>query len=115
MAGIGPEDLDLAEVYDICTAMEFDWIEDIGICRPGEAEKLLWEGETAIGGRIPVNPSGGTSSFGEAYPAQALVQVYELVQQIRGNAGPRQIEGAKVGLAANKGLGQYISTIIVKK
>lgn len=114
MAGIGPEDLDLAEVYDICTAMEFDWIEDIGICRPGEAEKLLWDGETAIGGRIPVNPSGGTSSFGEAYPAQALVQVYELVLQLRGDAGPRQIEGAKVGLAASKGLGQYISTIIVK-
>jgi acetyl-CoA acetyltransferase len=115
IAGIGPEDLDLAEVYDICTAMEFDWIEDIGICAPGEAEKLLWDGDTAIGGRIPVNPSGGTASFGEAYPAQALVQVYELVQQLRGNAGPRQIEGATVGLAANKGLGQYISTVIVKR
>lgn len=114
-AGIGLEDLDLAEVYDIATAMEFDWMEDIGICKPGEAEKLLWEGATTIGGRIPINPSGGVSSFGEAIPAQALMQVYELVTQVRGDAGPRQVEGAKVGLAANKGLGQSISSIVVKK
>ncbi len=114
-AGVGPEDLDFAEVYDISTPMEFDWMEDIGICKPGEAEKLLWEGATTIGGRIPINPSGGVSSFGEAYPAQALIQVHELVTQVRGAAGPRQVEGAKVGIAANKGLGQYISAIVVKR
>jgi len=114
-AGIGSEDLDFAEVYDISTPMEFDWMEDIGICKPGEGEKLLWEGATTIGGRIPINTSGGVSSFGEAYPAQALVQVYELVTQVRGDAGPRQVEGAKVGIAANKGLGQSISAIVVKK
>lgn len=114
-AGIGPQDLDFAEVYDISTPMEFDWMEDIGICKPGEGERLLREGATTIGGRIPINTSGGVSSFGEAYPAQALVQVYELVTQVRGDAGPRQVEGAKVGIAANKGLGQYISAIVVKK
>jgi len=114
-AGVGPQDLDFAEVYDISTPMEFDWMEDIGICKPGEGERLLREGATTIGGRIPINTSGGVSSFGEAYPAQALVQVYELVKQVRGDAGPRQVEGAKVGIAANKGLGQYISAIVVKK
>ena len=75
----------------------------------------MWEGVTSIGGKIPINPSGGVSSFGEAYPAQALVQVHELVTQVRGDAGPRQVKGAKVGIAANKGLGQYISAIVVKK
>jgi len=114
-AGIGPQDLDFAEVYDISTPMEFDWMEDIGICKPGEAEKLMREGATTIGGRIPINPSGGVSSFGEAYPAQALVQVHELVAQVRGDAGPRQVKGAKAGIAANKGLGQYISAVVVKK
>ncbi|MDY6910849.1 MAG: lipid-transfer protein [Chloroflexota bacterium] len=114
-ANVGPEDLDFAEVYDLATSMELDWIEDIGICNPGEAEKLLREGATAIGGKIPINPSGGVSSFGESIPAQALLQTCELVRQLRGDAGPRQIENAKVGLAINKGLGHSLSCIIAKK
>jgi len=114
-AGIGPEDLDFAEVYDLSTAMEFDWMEDIGICKHGEAEKLLREGATTIGGRIPINPSGGVSCFGESVPAQALLQTCELARQLRGDAGPRQVENAKVGLAINKGLGNNISCMIVKK
>ena len=113
-AGIGPEDLDFAEVYDLSTAMEFDWMEDIGICKPAEAEKLLREGATTIGGRIPINPSGGVSSFGESVPAQGLLQVCELVTQLRDDAGPRQVENAKVGLAINKGLGNSISCVIAK-
>jgi len=68
--GHGPDDLDLAEVYDLSTAMELDWYEQIGICAPGEAEKLVRDGATTIGGRIPVNASGGLASFGEAVPAQ---------------------------------------------
>jgi acetyl-CoA acetyltransferase len=112
-AGIGPEDLSMAEVYDLSSAMEFDWIEDIGICEPGEAERLLREGATTIGGRIPINPSGGVASFGESVPAQALLQTCELVLQLRGDAGPRQVEGAKVGLAVNKGLGNSIGCVIV--
>jgi len=114
-AGIEPGDIDFAEVYDLATSMEFDWIEDIGLCKPGEAEKLLREGATSIGGRIPINPSGGVSSFGESIPAQALLQACELVTQLRGAAGPRQVENAKVGLAINKGLGNSISSIIMKK
>ncbi len=114
-AGIGPEDLDFAEVYDLATSMEFDWMEDIGICKPGEAERLFREGATTIGGRIPINPSGGVSSFGESIPAQALLQVCELITQLRGDAGPRQVADARVGLAINKGLANSISCIIVKK
>src|SRR5262249_36645100 len=74
-AGIGPDDLDLAEVYDLSTALELDWYEQIGICGSGEAEKLLRDGATTIGGRVPVNPSGGLACFGEAVPAQAIAQV----------------------------------------
>src|ERR1700761_8920486 len=91
-AGIGPDDLDLAEVYDLSAALELDWYEDIGLCGEGEAEKLLRDGATTIGGRIPVNPSGGLSSFGEAIPAQAIAQVCECVWQLRGQAGGRQGE-----------------------
>src|SRR3954466_10699802 len=70
-AGLGPDDLDCAEVYDLSTAMELDWYEQIGICAPGEAEKLLRDGSTTLGGRVPVNASGGLACFGEAVPAQA--------------------------------------------
>ena len=113
LAGLGPEDLDLAEVYDLTTAMELDWYEEIGLCAPGDAEKLLHDGATALGGRIPVNPSGGLSSFGEAIPAQALAQVCELTWQLRGSAGARQVEGARVGLAVNQGLFGHGSAIVV--
>ncbi len=74
-AGIGPEDLSLAEVYDLSTALELDWYEDIGLCPEGEAVKLLRDGVTTLAGRVPVNPSGGPACFGEAVPAQAIVQV----------------------------------------
>ena len=113
-AGLGPEDLDLAEVYDLSTALELDWYENIGLCKPGEAEKLLRDGETALGGRIPVNPSGGLGAFGEAITAQAIAQVCELTWQLRGQAGGRQVEGARVGLAVNQGLFGHGSAVIVK-
>ena len=96
-AGIGPDDLDLAEVYDLSTALELDWYENIGLCKEGEAEALLRDGDTTIGGRIPVNPSGGLACFGEAIPAQAIAQVCELTWQLRGQAGGRQVEGARSG------------------
>jgi acetyl-CoA acetyltransferase len=114
-AGLGPEDLSLAEVYDLSTALELDWYENIGLCKPGDAEKLLRAGDTAIGGRIPVNPSGGLSCFGEAIPAQAIAQVCELTWQLRGQAGERQVEGAKVGLAVNQGLFGHGSAVLVKR
>ncbi|GCD98823.1 lipid-transfer protein [Embleya hyalina] len=114
-AGIGPEDLSLAEVYDLSTALELDWIEDLGICARGEAEKLLRDGATEIGGRIPVNASGGLASFGEAVPAQAIAQVCELTWQLRGEAGARQVPGARVGITANQGLFGHGSSIVVTR
>ncbi len=114
-AGIGPEDLDLAEVYDLSSAYELDWYEYVGLCKPGEAERLLNDGDTTIGGRVPVNPSGGLSCFGEAVPAQAIAQVCELTWQLRGMAGKRQVEGAKVGLTINFGLQGNASSVIVKR
>lgn len=112
-AGIGPSDVSLAEVYDLSTALELDWYEHLGLCAPGEAEGLLRSGATTIGGRVPVNPSGGLSSFGEAIPAQAIAQVCEVVWQLRGRAEGRQVEGARVGITANQGLFGHGSSVIV--
>jgi acetyl-CoA acetyltransferase len=114
-AGLGPEDLDLAEVYDLSTALELDWYEAIGICKEGEAERLVRDGDTTIGGRIPVNASGGLACFGEAVPAQAIAQVCEVAWHLRGEAGARQVEGARVGLTINQGLFGHGSCVIVKK
>ncbi len=114
-AGLGPEDVDVAEVYDLSTALELDWIEDLGLCKRGEAEQLLRAGETTIGGRIPVNPSGGLACFGEAVPAQALAQVCELTWQLRGQATGRQVEGARIGITANQGLFGHGSAVIVSR
>ncbi len=112
-SGIGPEDLSLAEVYDLSTALELDWYENIGLCKPGEAEKLLNDGDTTLGGRVPVNPSGGLGCFGEAVPAQALAQVCEVTWQLRGQAGDRQVEGATVGITANQGLFGHGSSVLL--
>jgi len=114
-AGISPEDVDTAEVYDLSSALELDWYEDIGLCKEGEAERLIRDGDTAVGGRIPVNPSGGLSCFGEAIPAQAIAQVCELAWQLRGEAGARQVKGAKVGLAANQGLFGHGSSVVLAR
>lgn len=111
-AGVGPEDLSLAEVYDLSTALELQWYEDLGLCGAGEAVKLLRDGSTAPGGRIPVNPSGGLASFGEAVPAQAIAQVCELTWQLRGSAGDRQVPGARVGMAVNQGLFGHGSAVV---
>ncbi len=114
-AGISPEDVSLAEVYDLSTALELDWMEDLGLCKRGEAEALLRAGETTIGGRIPVNPSGGLACFGEAVPAQALAQVCEVTWQLRGQAAGRQIEGATVGITANQGLFGHGSSVLLSR
>lgn len=111
-AGIGPDDLSFAEVYDLSTALELQWYEDLGLCGQGDAAKLLQEGSTSLGGRIPVNASGGLASFGEAVPAQAIAQVCELTWQLRGVAGDRQVTGARVGIAANQGLFGHGSAVV---
>ena len=114
-AGLGPEDLDLAEVYDLSSALELDWYENIGLCAEGDAERLLNDGTTTIGGRVPVNPSGGLGCFGEAVPAQAIAQVCEVTWQLRAQAGDRQVAGAKVGLTVNQGLFGHGSSVILKR
>ncbi|MGN6781249.1 MAG: lipid-transfer protein [Marmoricola sp.] len=114
-AGLGPEDVSLAEVYDLSTALELDWMEDLALCKRGEAESLLHAGETTIGGRIPMNPSGGLACFGEAVPAQALAQVCEVTWQLRGQAEGRQVEGARVGITANQGLFGHGSSVILSR
>jgi acetyl-CoA acetyltransferase len=114
-AGIGPEDVSLAEVYDLSTALEMDWYEDLQLCERGEAAHLVRAGETKLGGRIPVNVSGGLACFGEAVPAQALAQICELTWQLRGQAGDRQVKDAKVGITANQGLFGHGSSVIVTK
>ncbi|MET3985200.1 lipid-transfer protein [Streptomyces sp. PvR034] len=111
-AGLGPDDLSLAEVYDLSTALELEWYEDIGLCGEGEGAKLVREGATALGGRVPVNPSGGLASFGEAVPAQAIAQVCEVTWQLRGTAGGRQVPGARAGITANQGLFGHGSAVV---
>ncbi|MGQ9409618.1 lipid-transfer protein [Mycolicibacterium gilvum] len=114
-AGIAPQDLSLAEVYDLSTALELDWYEHLGLCPRGDAEHLLRSGATTLGGRIPVNPSGGLASFGEAIPAQAIAQVCELTWQLKGQATGRQVENAKVGITANQGLFGHGSSVILAR
>ncbi|TLF76791.1 lipid-transfer protein [Nocardia cyriacigeorgica] len=114
-AGLGPDDLSLAEVYDLSTALELDWYEDIGLCEKGGAEALLRSGATTLGGRIPVNPSGGLACFGEAIPAQAIAQVCELTWQLRGQADGRQVDDARAGIAVNQGLFGHGSAIIATR
>jgi acetyl-CoA acetyltransferase len=115
-AGIDPADVDVAEVYDLSTALECDWMENLGLCAPGEAEALIRRGATTIGGDgVTVNPSGGLACFGEAVPAQAVAQVCELVWQLRGEAEGRQVEGARVGISANQGLFGHGSSVIVTR
>ncbi|MBP9219304.1 MAG: lipid-transfer protein [Sterolibacterium sp.] len=114
-AGLGPRDVSVAEVYDLSTALELDWYEDLQFCARGEGARLVREGVTRLGGRLPVNTSGGLACFGEAVPAQAIAQVCELTWQLRGQAGARQVPNARVGITANQGLFGHGSSVIVKK
>ncbi len=114
-AGIGPDGIDLVELQDNTVFYELSFPEEWGFCKPGEAEHLLESGQTLPNGRLPINPSGGFISFGEATTAQGLFQICELGWQLRGEAGGRQVEGAKVGLAQTLGLGGNGSASILKR
>jgi acetyl-CoA acetyltransferase len=114
-AGIAPDDLDLVECQDTDAARELLAWHELGLCEAGEQAALLASGAHALGGRRPVNPSGGLLSKGEPLGASALGQVVELVTQLRGQAGERQIEGARVGLAHTVGRGANASVVIVIK
>jgi acetyl-CoA acetyltransferase len=104
-AGVGPGDLDLVELHDCFATAEILHYENLGLCGDGEAGRLIDEGETAHGGRIPVNVSGGLLSKGHPLGATGVANVFEVVTHLRGRAGERQVEGARVGLAHVIGLG----------
>lgn len=98
-AGCGPEDIDVAEVHDAFSIAEIMHYEGLGFCKEGEGGYLVENGETALGGRIPVNPSGGLLARGHPVGATGVAQLVELTMQLRGQCGNRQVEGAKLGLA----------------
>jgi len=102
-AGLEPKDIDLAEVHDAFTIGEIVAIEDLGFVEKGEGGKAAEEGMTAIGGKIPINTSGGLKACGHPVGATGIKQAYEMVLQLRGEAGKRQVEGAEVGLTHNVG------------
>jgi acetyl-CoA acetyltransferase len=114
-SGIGPEDVDVVEIPDNSAWHYLNYIESLGLVKPGEADKLVEDEETAVGGRIPVNTSGGFASCGETTPCMGQFQVWELVNQLRGTAGAVQVEGAKVGLGQLYGGNGNCSLIILKK
>jgi acetyl-CoA acyltransferase len=102
-AGVGPKDVSVAEVHDASAFAEIVQIENLRFCEIGEGGAISERGETALGGRIPVNPSGGLESKGHPIGATGLGQIYELVQQLRGEAGARQVAGARLAIAENGG------------
>jgi len=102
-AGLAPKDIDLAEVHDAFTIGEIVAIEDLGFVEKGEGGKAAEEGLTAIGGKIPINTSGGLKACGHPVGATGIKQAYEMVLQLRGEAGKRQVEGVEVGLTHNVG------------
>lgn len=99
IAGLGPKDVDLAEVHDAAAIAEVIYYEALGFCKEGGGLDLLRSGETSVGGRIPVNPSGGLLCRGHPLGATGVAQVVEIMWHLTGRAGQRQVEGAKVGLA----------------
>lgn len=103
LAGVGPQDVSVAEVHDATAMGEIIQIENLGFCDFGDGGPVSERGETTLGGRLPVNPSGGLESKGHPVGATGIAQVYELVTQLRGEAGARQVAGARIALAENGG------------
>ncbi len=116
-AGVGPKDVSVAEVHDATAMGEIIQIENLGFCAFGDGGPVSERGDTSIGGRIPVNPSGGLESKGHPVGATGLGQVHELVAQLRGEAGARQVEGARIGLAENggglQGIEEAVATVTI--
>jgi acetyl-CoA acetyltransferase len=104
-AGVGPQDVDVVELHDAFTIAELLYYEALGLARPGESADLLRRGDTAIGGRVPVNPSGGLLAKGHPLGATGVAQMVEIVWQLQGRADGRQVEGARIGLTQCTGGG----------
>jgi acetyl-CoA acetyltransferase len=103
VAGVGPEELDVVELYDATAASELHLYRELGLCRDVDVDRCVREGVTALGGRLPVNPSGGLLARGHAIGATGVAQVVELVRQLEGRCGPRQVPSARLALAENTG------------
>jgi acetyl-CoA acetyltransferase len=111
-AGLTPADVDVVELQDTDSGTEIISTEELGFCGPGEGGPLVESGATRLGGRLPVNPSGGLLSKGEPVGASGLGHVYEITNQLRGRCGPRQVEGARIGLTHALGAGGNCSVML---
>ena len=114
-AGVGPGDIDLVELHDCFATAEILHYENLGLCADGEAGRLIDEGATALGGRIPVNVSGGLISKGHPLGATGIANIYEVTTHLRGEAGKRQVEGARFGMTHVIGLGSACGIHILEK
>ena len=115
MAGLGPQDLQLVELHDCFATAEILHYENLGLCRAGEGGALIDTGDTSLGGRIPVNVSGGLLSKGHPLGATGIANIYEVSTHLRGEAGRRQVEGARIGLTHVVGLGSACAVHILEK
>ena len=115
MAGVGPEDINLVELHDCFATAEMLHYENLGLCKDGEAGRMIDDGEVELGGRVPVNVSGGLLSKGHPLGATGIANIYEVSTHLRGEAGERQVEGAKLGLTHVIGLGSACGIHILEK
>ncbi|MCL0078236.1 acetyl-CoA acetyltransferase, partial [Dehalococcoidia bacterium] len=116
MAGVGPQDIDIAEVHDCFTISEIMAYEDLGFAEPGAGARLIEEGQTYVGGRIPVNIDGGLLSKGHPIGATGGSQIRTIVKQLREEGGEVQVKGAKIGLVHNiGGTGLYGNVTILRR
>jgi len=115
MSGYGPKDMDVVQAYDTMAPGELWDLEKLGFCSKGEAPRLLREGYFDLSGKLPVNTDGGLMSRGHPLGATALAQIIEIYRQIRGEAGPRQVPNAKIGLAHSMGAGGNSAVTILKR
>lgn len=115
MAGLGPKDLSLVELHDCFATAEILHYENLGLCGEGEGGRLIDSGDTSLGGRVPVNVSGGLLSKGHPLGATGIANIYEVATHLRGEAGKRQVEGARIGLTHVVGLGSACAVHILEK
>ncbi|MCH2354732.1 MAG: thiolase family protein [Pseudomonadales bacterium] len=115
MAGLGAEDVDLVELHDCFATAEILHYENLGLCDDGEAGRMIDDGEVALGGKVPVNMSGGLLSKGHPLGATGIANIYEVSTHLRGEAGQRQVEGARIGLTHVIGLGSACGIHILEK
>lgn len=115
MAGLGPDDIDLIELHDCFATAEILHYENLGLCEDGEAGRLIDDGDVALGGKIPVNVSGGLLSKGHPLGATGIANIYEVSTHLRGEAGQRQVESARIGMTHVIGLGSACGIHILEK